>query len=281
MKNRWKCKVFSMCLSLILFAAFPLELFASTVSEQGEVEPSNRSVPEYETVLLNVSGAEGSSAQNTDDLFAGDGRVFFDSKLLDLVISYRGKELVLRSDLEHRGRRTGLDSVGVIYKNVGTETEKAYENILLAEMEDSGNIRFVQLRIDREYKKILLTLQEKDSFTLMYFEIPITDAVFDDFGEAVQNKLAGENLEEKMRELYIINRNILNRKEDSTSSGGGGGGDFPWLVIEDKDASSGAGGGGGGEFPLLLTQDEIDLSTGGSGGGGGGVSAPPPQKSGI
>lgn len=233
MRNNKNHYLLSLFLSALMLTLYPLESMAleydgDILSKATEELNSLDSVSDatasdcllsIEESILRSSQVNGVSGRTTEELFSynQERTLSPEYRLSEVALGERNGKLIFQAKLQGESGEVELNSTGILYKNTGTETEKAYENVLLAEMEDSGNIHFVQLRIDKEYKKILLTLQEKDSFTLMYFEIPITDAIFEGFGETVQNELVAEELEEKMRELYIINRNILNRVDDSSS----------------------------------------------------------------
>lgn len=141
-----------------------------------------------------------------------------EEKLTDIELSIdEDGKLVFQGELLHDGQQIELFSTGEIYKNEQTENSGVYGDLILGDMADCDDIHFVQLRLDKVNKlhpMLSITLQAVDTKELMYFSREISEETFDVLYNNSVNSLHGEELEDKIVDLYSINHNIIDRKEN-------------------------------------------------------------------
>lgn len=166
--------------------------------------------------LLTIDEIGGISASSIDSLFGENQRMNggADPKSSNMTLAYEDGKLVLRGILTYGSKAIVLESSGDLYKNEKTENSETYGNLILGDMNDFGNIHFVQLRIDKEKSLISIILQMNDTKQLMQFQIPIDSGVFNKLYYSQENQLSGTDLEEKIINLYSVAGNLIDK--DST-----------------------------------------------------------------
>lgn len=198
-------------------------------------ETSNQDLSSGDTeVLFQVDQINGKSATSTDTLFevsVNTTRIASGPQILNFTMGLENAKFVINFDLQYRGSISNIKSYGTLYKNEKTENARTFvENLVLAEMEDAGNIHFVQLLIDKEKSYINLILQEFDTKELLQFEIPIDISLFYKIYDSHTNSIKEKELEEKIIDLYSVDNNLIDAKEVSFKIEGtlpSGSTDFP------------------------------------------------------
>lgn len=161
----------------------------------------------------------GNSAQSTKDLFSSVQRQNVNQNtpsLSKVNFSYSNGRLKFSGTFFYDGESFSIDTSGEIYKNEKTNNSGISENLIFVDMDDIANWHFVQVRIDKENQNICIILQNTSNYELVQFILQINDEIFTTFYDLDENSISGQELENKIIELYSVARNVLNRETPNT-----------------------------------------------------------------
>lgn len=200
----------------LIFAMLCTFISVNTLSVSAK---NNEDVPTSDILTKNEETV-GTSAINLDSLFSPMVRTIQNNapKLSNVKLSHKNNELIFTGKLYDGKRSVNLVSSGEFYKNEKTENANIYGNMILGDMCDSGNMHFVQFKIDKDNLCINIILQNKNTNELMEFKVSIDESVFNNIYNAYENSLSGMELERKIIELNSVSKNLINPPSTSTTT---------------------------------------------------------------
>ncbi|KJU70399.1 hypothetical protein [Clostridium baratii] len=210
-------KIFKRILNLALaFTMFCTLISVNTLS----VSAKNNEEAPASDILTKNEETVGTSALNLDSLFSPMVVASQNNapKLSNVKLSYKNNKLIFTGKLYDGKISVDLVSSGEFYKNEKTENANIYENMILSDMCDSGNIHFVQFKIDKDNLCINIILQNKNTSELMEFKVSIDESVFNNIYNSYENSLSGIELERKIIELNSVSKNLINPPSTSTTT---------------------------------------------------------------
>lgn len=196
--------------SMILIFACSLSTYAkatdSNATDSNAIEENN--------IVLTVDETSGIYGSSLDEIFTGASKYSARPPVLSNVsISNSMNEIVFQGTLSCEGRVFSINSTGDLYKNEKTSNSGMHGNIILADMEDTEEVHFVQFRFDRRNSELLIIMQFIESRELLSFTISLNTNIFNNIDALSENIIDDEELENKIVELYSISRNLLDVDE--------------------------------------------------------------------
>ena len=195
--------------SIVFILALSFNVFAAEATSSN----SNNSA------IFSCEEVVGNSAQSTKELFSSIQPQTTNTNsptLSDVIISYENGRLGFSGTFLYNGEIIPINTSGDMYKNEKTDNSGVSENLVLVDMDDISGWHFVQFRIDKNYNHILVVLQNTSSYELVQFIVDIDEEKFETFYNLHENSVSGEELEEKIIELYSVAQDVLNRETPNT-----------------------------------------------------------------
>lgn len=194
---------------LVVCTLFPTNVFAISDYKASESFEKVEEIASAEDII-------GTKGETLEQLFSPIQKFdTFQPELSEVKITYDSESdrICFYGRLTLSEGQYDILSEGNVYKNVKTENAKTYDNIVLAEMDNSEKWHFVQLKIEKN-NVVNLILQNIDTGSLYQFKIE-TENSFDKIYGVCKNSLEGKPLEEKIMKLYSVHRNLIDAEEET------------------------------------------------------------------
>lgn len=160
-------KILIACLSiLVVCTLFPTNVFAISDYKASESFEKVEEIASAEDII-------GTKGETLEQLFSPIQKFdTFQPELSEVKITYDSESdrICFYGRLTLSEGQYDILSEGNVYKNVKTENAKTYDNIVLAEMDNSEKWHFVQLKIEKN-NVVNLILQNIDTGSLYQFKM--------------------------------------------------------------------------------------------------------------
>jgi hypothetical protein len=191
----------------------------------GDVDGYKSNTSEIDEFFGELSQLTPSSSNTMEtDLLGCDTANF--AHLTNLNIAYNNGYVEVNGILQLNESSYQISSVGSFYKNEITDRAAEVDNLILCEFEDTDEIHFVQIRIDKALLPVnskrktnnavlTITLQLIETEELLQFQEVIPLSLFEELYEMESaSQLAGEELDVKILSLYNVRNNLLGAADE-------------------------------------------------------------------
>lgn len=202
-------------LKVMLGLAFFISILFSNTANASE---SNTAI------FSNSERVLGIEANSLDELSTIDSPQNSNVYINNVKLYATSEQYILEGNMEINNKDIDFKFSGNLYKNVGLENCSTSGDLVLGEFIDNGNYHIAQFKIEKEYSRIVLILQEKNSLKLYQFNLNIDNQIFNEISNSIKNNIQDELLEKKIISLYSVRSNLINKSdaEDSKKFSGSG-----------------------------------------------------------